>query len=140
MVRRACAVVVSMVILAGCASTGTPQSSAVAYPAKGQTAQQQQADSDSCVNWAKQQSGYDPAVDTAKGAGVGLLVGAVAGAAAGAAIGAAAGNAGKGAAIGAAVGGVGGAATGGGYQYATSREGYDKAYSVCMQGRGYSVR
>ena len=52
----------------------------------------------------------------------------------------ASGNAGKGAAIGAAVGGVGGTAVGAGYGYTQNKDGYDRAYGACMQGKGYSIR
>ena len=125
--------------VSGCAS-GNPQPNVYAYPAKGQTAEQQSRDTFECQNWAKQQTGFDPVTDTAKGAGVGAIIGALGGAAAGAAIGAATGHAGTGAAIGAAAGGIGGAATGGAYNYSKSREGYDQAYGACMTGRGYTVR
>lgn len=128
-----------VVVLAGCA-TSTPQPSTYAYPLKGQSAAQQQRDAGECQAWAKQQTGYDPTMDTAKGAGIGAVLGAVGGAAAGAAIGAASGNAGKGAAIGAATGGLGGAAVGGAIGYTKNKEGYEKAYGACMQGRGYSVK
>jgi len=42
--------------------------------------------------------------------------------------------------VGATVGGLGGAAGGGTYQYSKSKEGYDRAYAACMQGRGYAVK
>jgi len=126
-------------VLAGCA-TSTPQPAVYAYPLKGQSAEQQQRDAGECQAWAKQQTGYDPTMDTAKGAGIGALLGAAGGAAAGAAIGAATGSAGTGAAIGAAAGGLGGAAVGGGVGYTKNKEGYEKAYGACMQGRGYSVK
>src|SRR5262249_51532280 len=32
----------------------------VAYPAKGQTAEQQSADENACYDWSKSQTGYDP--------------------------------------------------------------------------------
>lgn len=128
-----------VVALAGCA-TSSPQPSVYAYPLKGQSAEQQQRDASECQGWAKQQTGYDPTMDTAKGAGIGAVLGAVGGAAAGAAIGAATGSAGTGAAIGAATGGLGGAAVGGGLGYTKNKEGYEKAYGACMQGRGYSVK
>jgi hypothetical protein len=124
----------------GCASGPAAQPSAYVYPQKGQTAAQQTRDTSECQAWAKQQTGFDPLTDSAKGAGVGALVGAVGGAAAGAAIGAATGNAGTGAAIGAAAGGIGGAGVGGTYNYSKSKDGYDRAYSACMSGRGYTVR
>lgn len=124
--------------LSGCASApATP--TVYVYPAKGQTPQQQAQDSGECQTWAQQQSGYTPATDAAKGAGIGLAVGALGGAAAGAAIGAATGHAGTGAAIGAAAGGIGGAAYGGTSQYGKGQAGYDQAYSACMSGKGYST-
>jgi hypothetical protein len=129
--------------LTACASGGggsAPASPVVVYPAKNQSPEQQARDTRECQTWAQQQTGYDPTVETAKGAGVGLLLGAAAGAATGAAIGAASGGgAGTGAAVGAVVGGVGGGVGGGAYQYSRTKDGYDKAYSACMQGRGYSV-
>jgi hypothetical protein len=128
------------VTLSACASSGPPQAHVYAYPARGQTAEQQSRDTYECQVWAKQQSGFDPGMDTAKGAGVGAVIGALGGAAAGAAIGSASGHAGTGAAIGAAAGGLGGAGVGAGYNYSKSREGYDQAFSACMSGRGYSIR
>lgn len=132
--------VVAIAALSGCASGPVAQPSAYVYPQKGQTAEKQAQDSSACQTWAKQQTGFDPLTDSAKGAGVGALVGAVGGAAAGAAIGAATGNAGTGAAVGAAAGGIGGAGVGGTYNYTKSKEGYDRAFSACMTGRGYTVR
>lgn len=128
------------VAISGCASGTADQPSTYAYPQKGQTAEKQAQDTAACQTWAKQQSGFDPLTDSAKGVGVGALVGAVGGAAAGAAIGAATGHAGTGAAVGAAAGGIGGAGVGGTYNYTKSKEGYDRAFSACMSGRGYAVR
>jgi hypothetical protein len=124
-------------VVTGCA---TPQPSVYAYPQKGQTAERVARDQNECQAWARQQTGFDPAADTAKGAGVGALIGALGGAAAGAAIGAAVGSPGKGAAIGAAAGGIGGAGVGGGYAYTKSKEGYDKAYAACMSALDYQVK
>jgi hypothetical protein len=127
-------------LLSACASSEPARPAITAYPAKGQNEQQQARDTNDCQFWAKQQTGYDPAMDTAKSAGVGLAVGAVAGAATGAAIGAASGRgAGSGAAVGAVVGGVGGTAAGAGYGYTKNRDGYNQAFSACMQGKGYTV-
>jgi hypothetical protein len=126
------------IVAAGCATTQQP--GAYAYPKQGQTVEQFNRDQFECQEWAKQQSGYDPGVETAKGAGLGAVIGALGGAAAGAAIGAATGSAGRGAAIGAATGGIGGAAVGGTYAYTKNKEGYERAYSACMTGRGYVVR
>lgn len=125
--------------LSGCASApATP--TVYAYPAKGQTSQQQAQDTSECQTWAKQQTGWDPATSTAKGAGIGLAIGALGGAALGAAAGAAVGSAGTGAAIGAAAGGIGGAAYGGTSQYSKGQEGYDQAFGACMSGRGYTTK
>lgn len=125
------------VAAAGCAPM---QPSVYAYPAKGQSAEQVARDTNECQAWAKQQTGFDPTADTAKGAGLGALIGAVGGAATGAAVGAAVGSPGTGAAIGAAAGGLGGAAVGGGLGYTKSKDGYDRAYGACMQTRGYTVK
>jgi hypothetical protein len=136
-----CISLVGMVVaMSGCASGPAGQPSVYAYPQKGQTAETQARDTAECQAWARQQTGFDPLTDSAKGAGVGALVGAVGGAAAGAAIGAATGNAGTGAAIGAAAGGIGGAGVGGTYNYTKSKDGYDRAFAACMGGRGYTVR
>src|SRR5690349_8785895 len=84
----------------------------VAYPAKGQSAQQKQKDDRECYAWAKQDTGIDPAVASAPppqqtGPAVGggeRVRGAARGAVGGAAIGAIAGDAGAGAGIGAIAG------------------------------------
>ena len=87
----------------------------VIYPAKGQSAAQQQKDETECHAFAKKQTGYDPAQSTQYAAAPppqheGERVrGAARGAAGGAIIGAIAGGAGTGAAIGAAGTMVGGA-------------------------------
>jgi len=128
------------------------------YPAKGQTAEQQQKDEFECHQWAVEQTGYDPtkapqAAQQQPAQRGGALRGAAGGALVGAGIGAIAGDAGKGAAIGAGAGAVGGgvkqrqknqqqeAAT----QQAQSEqqaqiERYNKARSVCLEGRGYTVK
>jgi uncharacterized protein YceK len=139
--KRALATLVVTGILSGCATTSAPSGPPrVAYPMKKQSTEQQRRDESDCQGWAKQHTGYDPATETARGAGIGAVLGALGGAATGAAVGAATGNAGKGAAVGAVVGGVGGAAVGGGYKYSKSKEGYAEAYGACMSGRGYSVK
>ena len=125
--------------VSGCAS-GRPTPTVYAYPAKGQTAEQQSRDTTECQGWAKQQTGWDPATDTAKSAGIGAVIGALGGAAAGAAIGAAVGSPGTGAAIGAAAGGLGGATIGGTHGYSKSQASYDQAFGACMSGRGYTMR
>lgn len=138
--RQAVAWGLLAILVTGCASS-QPKPDVYVYPTKGQDAEQQARDTSECQTWAQQQSGYDPATETAKGAGFGALLGAAIGAAGGAAVGAITGTgAGTGAAVGAVVGGIGGGVSGGATQYARSRDGYDRAYSACMSARGYSVR
>ncbi|NOQ97137.1 MAG: hypothetical protein GQ561_03155 [Calditrichae bacterium] len=130
------------------------------FPAKNQTADQQSQDEFACYKWAVGQSGYDPMNPTkveAKPVDMGpdgsAIGGAARGAAAGAAIGAIAGDAGKGAAIGA-VGGVFRGRRRGrmkkSYEQAESQQaaadqtqalvdGFKKAFSVCMEGKDYTV-
>lgn len=135
------------------------------YPSKGQSQKQLDKDKYDCYSWAKQQTGFDPmaqAKATAppppqeapkggvfRGAGRGALVGVTAGAIAG--------NAGKGAAIGAASGAlIGGMrrrdqvirqnqaqqqwANQQAANYEHNRSNYDRAFSSCMEGRGYTVK
>jgi hypothetical protein len=136
------------------------------YPAQGQSQEQQNQDHGSCHVWAVQQSGFDPANPQVAGGapapqqeaqqgGVGR--GAVRGGLLGLGVGAIAGDAGKGAAIGA----VGGGLIGGmrrndqrrrqdqqqqnhqQQQQAALNQGssnYHRAFAVCMEGRGYTVK
>jgi hypothetical protein len=116
------------------------------YPQNGQTQEQQQKDEHECYQWAKDQSGVDPSQPGAGGGtstGRGTVGGAAKGAAVGAAIGAIAGDAGKGAAIGAVGGGVGGrrgAKNSQAQAQQDSQSSYNRAFAVCMEGRGYSVK
>lgn len=131
------------------------------YPTKGQSKQQQKQDEFECYNWAVQQSGIDPlnlpkteAPPAKSGPTGGAVKGAARGAAAGAAIGAIAGDAGKGAAIGAAAGGMKGASSGqqaqaqqnqqaqanAAAQDQAKKDSFTKAFSVCIEGKGYTVK
>ncbi len=118
-----------------------------AYPKKGQSQQQFEKDQFECHKWAKGQTGVDPTQSAAPPPQQGGAVrGAARGAALGAIGGAIAGDAGKGAAIGAGVGAAGGAMRQAqrnqqaqAQQQAASAQ-YDKAYAVCLEGRGYQVR
>jgi len=130
----------------------------VAYPAKGQPANEQSRDEGECFAWAKQQTGIDPmavasqpAKQEGPAAGGGERVrGAGRGALGGAAIGAVAGDAGKGAAIGAVAGTMVGGHRARKNKEAKQREAeqakagtlkhFNKAFGVCMEGRGYSVK
>ena len=129
------------------------------YPAKGQSAAQQQKDETECYAWAKGQTGYDPANATQyaappppqpEGERIG---GAARGAAGGAIIGAITGSAGTGAAIGAVAGTMAGGArqrrkqddyaqAAGQQQQAAAQQQqkFQRAYAACFEGRGYTVR
>jgi len=150
----------SLITVIGDASAASVSSSlgVVAYPSKGQSDQQQSKDEGECFAWAKKQTGIDPAVVASQptkqeGPAVGggeRVQGAARGAVGGLAIGAIAGDAGKGAAIGA----VGGTMVGGHrarknkaaseQQAEQAKAGtlqqFNKAFAVCMEGRGYSVK
>ncbi|GGG40519.1 hypothetical protein [Bizionia arctica] len=131
------------------------------FPTKNQSADQQSTDQMDCYTWAKQQTGVDPmnppkatAAQVEKGPDGSLLIGGAGGAAAGAAVGAIAGDAGEGAAIGAVLGGLrrkrasmaakeqqqaanNQAATASDQQQMGD---YKKAFTACMQGKGYTVQ
>jgi hypothetical protein len=131
------------------------------FPAKNQSKQKQKEDEFECYKWAVEQSGIDPlnlpkveAPPPQTGPTGGAVKGAAKGAAAGAAIGAIAGDAGKGAAIGAAAGGMRGVKQGKQAQAQQNKaaqdnaanaekamiESYNKAFSVCIEGKGYTVK
>lgn len=130
------------------------------YPAEGQSAAQQNTDESDCYTWAVQQSGYDPINPTTVQAqqvqgqtGGSAVKGSAGGAAVGAAIGAIAGDAGKGAAIGAVSGAVLGIRRGRMAQASEQsqanaqasqtnqnlEDGFKKAFSACLQAKGYTV-
>jgi hypothetical protein len=140
----------------------------IVYPAKEQTAAKQEADEESCLVWAANETGIKPnapapdakaagkqagaAVDSAT-AGV-AVVGAAKGAAAGAIFGAIVGDAGTGAALGAASGAIGGrrakkqaskqaAAQAEQQVNAAQQAKLDSlkvAMSACLEARGYTVK
>ena len=131
------------------------------FPSKGQSQQKQKEDEFECYKWAVQQSGIDPlnlpkieVKQTQTGPDGSAVVGAAKGAAAGAAIGAIAGDAGKGAAIGAVAGGLGGRRQGKQAQAQASqqatadaankekemKDSYAKAFSACIEGKGYTIK
>jgi uncharacterized iron-regulated membrane protein len=137
----------------------------IIYPNKGQSAKQQEKDKYECYSWAKGQSGFDPmatpkatAPPPEQEAPVGGVVrGGARGALGGLAIGAIAGDAGKGAAIGAASGAlIGGLrrreqvareeqrqeqwANQQVANYQQGRANYNRAFSACLEGRGYTVK
>ncbi|HSB97057.1 MAG TPA: glycine zipper family protein [Spongiibacteraceae bacterium] len=128
----------------------------IIYPAKGQSASQQKSDEAQCGVWAKDNTGVDPVVlaSTPTAApqtqpGGQRLAGAARGALAGTAIGAVAGDTGKGAAIGATAGVIAGGRAARRDRAAAEQDArnvnqgamntYFRAYSACMEGRGYTV-
>jgi hypothetical protein len=131
------------------------------FPSNDQNKETQDADEMACYKWAKTQTGVDPlnppevqAAQVDRSADGTAVVGAAGGAAAGAAIGAIAGDAGKGAAIGAVVGGLRGRrakVVGDEMQQqqnnaaaaAATEEmmnNFKKAFSACLEGKGYTVK
>ena len=130
------------------------------YPSKGQSHNKQKQDEFECYQWALEQSGVDPLnlpkveVQQSSGPTGGAVVGAAKGAAAGAAIGAIAGDAGKGAAIGATAGAIRGRRQGQQMQAQQNQQAqanaaatdqatkdkFKKAFSVCIEGKGYTVK
>jgi hypothetical protein len=128
------------------------------YPKQGQTQQQFEQDQFACHQWAKNETGVDPTQQQAAPSAPppatgGAARGAARGAAVGAVGGAIGGDAGKGAAIGAGVGAAAGAMRQGAYNrnaYQQSQQmqaqqqvdlgRYEKAYAVCMEGRGYQAK
>jgi uncharacterized protein YcfJ len=119
----------------------------VFYPAKGQSHKRQNSDRQACHRWAVDQTGFDPTLAAAppQRSG-GVARGAVAGGAVGGVAGSFNANAGRGALAGAAVGGlIGGVRQHNQNSKANERqaqnlEGYNRALTACMSGRGYSVR
>lgn len=131
------------------------------FPSNNQSKEQQDADEMACYRWAKEQSGVDPmnppevtAAQVDRSADGTAVVGAAGGAAAGAAIGAIAGDAGQGAAIGAVVGGLRGRrakVVGDERQQQANNaaaaakqeelmNNFKKAFTACMEGKGYTVK
>lgn len=158
--KVACAAVCTLFVYFGIASSSKVSAAPIIYPAKGQSQKQQTKDQGECSQWAIQQTGVDPAQLAAEsssgevyqrhhtalgGAARGSLLGLVGGAIAG--------DAGKGAAIGAGIGALGGAMRGRQdldmqhQVYANAHaeqqpklQQYDRAYSACLSGRGYTVK
>ncbi len=127
------------------------------FPNEGQSQDQQDKDEFQCIRIARDQTGFDPmATPTATRAQPetrgGALGGAAGGALLGTAVGAIAGNTGRGAAIGATGGGLLGGmrrADSNRQQdqwaqeqaaiYQGNRDRFNRAFTACMQSRGYTV-
>ena len=149
---------VSFALRAGAQQSISSSIGVIVYPAKGQSAQQQNGDEGECYAWAKQQTGIDPVATASaptkqEGPAVGggeRVKGAAGGALGGLAIGAIAGDAGKGAAIGA----VAGTMVGGHrarknkaakeeqaeQNKAATLQHFNKAFGACMEARGYTIK
>ena len=131
------------------------------YPSKGQSKQKQKEDEFECYKWAVEQSGIDPlnlpkveAAPVQSGPTGTAVKGAAKGAAAGAAIGAITGDAGEGAAVGAVVGGLAGRRQGKAAQQQANqqsqaqasakeqemKDSFKKAFTVCIEGKGYTIK
>lgn len=160
--------IISIVVLTSFKTESIQQDDSIAnglglfvFPANDQTKEQQEADEFACYKWAKEQSGVDPinppeiqAEEVDRSADGTAVRGAARGAAAGAAIGAIAGGAGQGAAIGAVAGGLRGrrAKVAGdemeqqqnnqaaAAQTEEMMDSFNKAFSACMEGKGYTVK
>ena len=148
---------ISLGIFATAISLAALAEKPIIYPAKGQSAAQQQKDDGECQTWAKQNTGVDPAkpAPTAQTAAPPPPKGGlVKGAAVGATVGAIGGNdVGNAAAKGAAVGvvaqhsrrkGQAEAAAAQNQQAQASQQQamatFFKAFGACMEGRGYTVK
>lgn len=150
-----------IVLMAGLASA----QELIVFPAKGQSEDQMEQDKYSCYTWAKKETGFDPMAPPTATAPPpqqaaprgGVVRGAARGALVGVTAGAIAGDAGKGAAIGAASGGlIGGMRRNDqrrqqassqqqweqdqARQYSQKRSTYNRAYSACLEGKGYTVK
>ena len=133
----------------------------IIFPAKGQSAKTMEKDKTNCQTWAKKETGVDPLVLAQKsteqappsGPQGERVRGAAKGAAAGAVVGAVAGDTGKGAAVGATAGVMAGGARQRGKakaqqeaqqqqqaQTKQSLDKYNRAYTACLEGKGYTVK
>ena len=131
------------------------------YPAQDQSAEQMDKDKYECYNWAKKDSGFDPmaapTTSTAPPSGQkksgGVVKGGLVGAATGAIIGDNRKAARRGAAAGGLIGGVRQSSQNTkvdqsqqqweqqeASKYANERNNYNRAYSACLEGRGYTVK
>ena len=130
------------------------------FPTNDQSKQQQKVDEFECYKWAMDRTGIDPLnlpkieAEVQSGPTGGAVKGAARGAAAGAAIGAIRGDAGEGAAVGAVVGGMRGRRGGKQAQAQQNQQAqanaaaaeeetmnmFRKAFSACIEGKGYTIK
>ena len=162
--------IVVMMVLLGFGAGSVIAQEPIIYPAQGQSQDQLEKDKFECYTWAKGETGFDPMqMPTAsspapsqekKSVGGSALKGGAIGAAGGAIIGGIAGGK-KSARKGLAIGGLSGGALGGvrssrqnrqaeqdrkrweqqeSNKYMRQRNDYNRAYSACLSGRGYTVK
>ncbi len=133
-------------------SAAAAAQSLIVYPANGQSKEQQMSDEGECYAWAKDNTGIDPMAQSApppqQAPRGGLARGALRGAAIGGIVDGSDG-AKTGAAVGATIGGIRRAdqnrqqaAQQQQYQQseAARRDTFNRAYTACLTGRGYSVQ
>jgi len=133
----------------------------IIFPAQGQSTEKMEKDKFECYGWAKGQTGFDPmalpttstpAPSQEQKSG-GAVRGALGGAALGAILGDSSSAAKRGAAAGGLIGGVRQANQNNQAQqrteqwkqqeaskYANNRNDYNRAYSACLEGKGYTVK
>jgi hypothetical protein len=157
MMRQTIIILVT-ILLAGVGSSSRAAEEFYVYPAKGQSEKQQARDQQECHDWAVKQTGVDPVKlaeqtpETQTSSRGGLLKGAAGGAGLGALRGTVGGEPGEMAGRGAAMGGIFAAIRArramqeehdAHMQTHQDREAqlvkYDRAYKVCLSGRGYAV-
>jgi hypothetical protein len=131
------------------------------YPAKDQSAEQQEKDKFECYSWAKNDSGFDPMAvpkattpaPTAEKKKGGAVKGAAVGAIGGKVFGSSSKTTKRSAAAGALVGGARQSSSNKQVEqerqqweqqetanYTNNRNNYNRAYAACLEGRGYSVK
>ena len=146
------------IALCGCLVATSAAAQQYAYPAKGQSAEQQKKDEAECATWATGQTGVDPSKPSTTQApppppttATGVTPGAGArGAARGAVVGGIAGDSGAGAAAGAAAARGQSRRQNSQQQQQASQQqqqaqgsqnaAYAKARAACLEGRGYTVK
>lgn len=131
------------------------------YPQNGQSAEQTEKDKFECYQWARNNSGFDPMAPpvtstappkTQKKSG-GVIGGAAVGAIGGKVFGSSKSTTRKSAAAGALIGGLRQSSSNSKEEqkrsdweqresanYANNRNSYNRAYSACLEGRGYTVK
>lgn len=135
-------------------------SEVIVFPAQGQSNEQMEKDKNTCSQWAKKETGFDPMVlpkastpppSSEKKSG-GVAKGGVAGAVVGGIVGGSSG-AKKGLAAGGLAGGVSQKSSNNktekakkdweqkeAQNYADNRNKYNRAFSACIEGKGYTVK